>query len=88
MKRKIIGGIVIFAIAALMAFNINMTKGDGADIDISISEVEVLASEGSFPACQKNKGTKPQAEIPFCVNGVCKQTYENRGKLDVNYCVD
>lgn len=66
-----------------------MTRTDDVGIDITLPNLEGLASEGSFPACQKNKGTKEKDYIPFCVDGVCeKNTYENKGKLDVNYCTD
>lgn len=47
MKKKILGGIVVLTIAAVAAFNINLnTQGNGLP-DISLDNVEALASESS-----------------------------------------
>jgi hypothetical protein len=91
LKKKALTSVGVVAIATWTAFNLNIMRTSGASIEITWANVEALASEGegggTFPACQKNKGYYEKAYIPFCVNGKCqKNTWENKGQLDVNYC--
>ena len=89
MKKRILGAVIIAAMAFAASWNFNQSKNDTVLSDLTSANVEALArgeGEGNFPACQKKKGSGDRATIPFCVNGKCKQTYENKGSLDVNYC--
>jgi len=43
MKKKIFGGIVILAIAAMAAFNVNMNTQNENLSDLSLANVEALA---------------------------------------------
>lgn len=47
MKKKILGGIAILAIAVVAAFNVNISVQENGLSDISLDNVEALASEGS-----------------------------------------
>ena len=48
MKKKILGSIAVFAIAAIAAFNVNVnTKVDGLS-NVSLDNVEALAQESIF----------------------------------------
>ena len=51
MKRKILGSIAVFAIAALTAFNVNMNSQENGLSDISLDNVEALASEYIYIHC-------------------------------------
>ena len=87
LEKKSFTAVSVIAIATLVAFNLNIKTVD-TGVDVTLSNIDVLAGEtrGNFPACQKNKGSGDRSLIPFCVNGSCKQTEENKGTLDVNYC--
>ena len=87
MKKKFLGAIAFIAIAVAAGWNYQQSQQESELSDLTLDNVEALArNEGSFPACQKNKGSGDYATIPFCVNGSCKQTNERKGTLDVNYC--
>lgn len=47
MKKKVLGSIAVLAIAALTAFNVNINSQDNGLSDISLDNVEALASESS-----------------------------------------
>lgn len=84
MKKKVMYAVACVALAAVAGWNYQQ---ESELSDLTLDNVEALArNEGSFPACQKNKGSGDYATIPFCVNGSCKQTNERKGTLDVNYC--
>jgi hypothetical protein len=87
-KKKIFGFSAALVITAMAAYNMHVSTQKENVPDILLKNVEALASEatGNFPACQKKKGTGDKKKIPFCVDGACKQTEENKGTLDVNYC--
>jgi hypothetical protein len=89
MNRKILYLGAVAAVAVAADWNVMQSQSDEALSDMTLVNVEALASEstGNFPACQKNKGAGAYATIPFCVNGVCQNnTWERKGILDVNYC--
>lgn len=90
MGKKIIGVISFAAIAVAAGWNYQQNTNEVDFSDLTIANIEALArneGEGIFPACQKNKGSGDYAYIPFCVDGTCKSnTWEQKGKLDVNYC--
>ena len=56
MKKKILGGIAIIAIAAFAAFNMNVSSKGAGLSDISLANVEALA----------------KSENPDCPNGCVK----------------
>jgi hypothetical protein len=49
MNKKILGGIAIFAIAALSVFNVNFNSQSNKLSDISLANVEALAEESGSP---------------------------------------
>jgi hypothetical protein len=88
-KKKIPGFSVALVITAMAVYNMSVSTQKENVPDILLENVEALANEvtGGFPACQKKKGDREHGYIPFCVNGVCQNnTWEAKGKLDVNYC--
>ncbi len=58
MKKKVIGGIAVLAIAALAAFNVNLNSQGHKLSNISLANVEALASNESDKYCGMNEGTK------------------------------
>lgn len=90
MKKRIFGAALLVAIAVAAGWNYQQNINEVEFSDLTIANIEALArneSGGIFPACQKNKGSGDYAYIPFCVDGTCKSnTWEQKGKLDVNYC--
>ena len=51
MKRKILGSIAVLAIAALTAFNVNINTQENGLSDISLDNVEALATEQLSSTC-------------------------------------
>ena len=45
MKHKIFGGIAVLAIAAVVAFNVNLSAKSYSLSDVSLANVEALAGE-------------------------------------------
>lgn len=92
LNKKNLTIIGVIAISVWMAFNLNIMRTNDVGMDLTLSNVEALArgegeGGGNFPTCQKNKGNGDYGYIPFCVNGKCQEnTWEKKGKLDVNYC--
>lgn len=54
MKKKILGGIAVLAIAVVAAFNVNISVQENGLSDISLDNVEALAGEGSSRLRIKN----------------------------------
>jgi hypothetical protein len=72
MKKKILGGIAVMAIAAVTAFNVNFTTQDNNLSDISLANVEALAQNESGTGgktCYKTVTTKDSSKIFYC--GTC-----------------
>ncbi|MFR0677014.1 NVEALA domain-containing protein [Dysgonomonas mossii] len=53
MKKKIIGSITVMAIAAVAAFNINLSNPDKGLSNISLANVEALASSEGGSLCSQ-----------------------------------
>ena len=75
MKKIILSGIAIFAIAALATFNVNINTQENGLSDISLSNIEALASEGGSGGfyqlhCGSSPGTQCQSTLtgPSCPN--------------------
>ena len=47
MKKKIVGGLLVLAIAAVAAFNLNLNSEDSGFSLLSLANVEALAGEGN-----------------------------------------
>lgn len=90
MGKKFFGVITFAAIAAAAGWSYQQNTNEVEFSDLTIANIEALARNeggGIFPACQKKKGSGDYGYIPFCVDGTCKSnTWEQKGKLDVNYC--
>jgi hypothetical protein len=52
MKKKIFGFIAVLAIAALAAFNVNVNSQENGLSDISMENIEALASEDTNSNCK------------------------------------
>ena len=88
MKKKILGVVIIAAMAVAASWNFNQSKNEGKISDLTLDNLEAIA-KGSrgFPACQKNEGYREYGYIPFCVSGRCQDnTWQRKGSLDTNYC--
>jgi hypothetical protein len=51
MKKKILGGIAILAIAAVAVFNVNFNSQSNDLSDVSLANVEALAQESAEQIC-------------------------------------
>ena len=51
MNKKLIGSIAVIAIAALTAFNVNVNSKESGLSEVSLANVEALASEISVYSC-------------------------------------
>jgi len=91
-RTKIITIVGAGALASGMALNFNFSRTNDANLEKTMVNVVTLAEAetmGSFPSCQKRKGTGGWANIPFCNNDdKCVDTYEAKGVLDVNRCTE
>jgi len=58
MKKKILGSIAVLAIAALTAFNVSINSQENGLSDISLNNVEALASEHPLGECVYEPGAK------------------------------
>ena len=70
MKKKLIGGIVVAAIALTMALNVSFSAKNISLSDISLANIEALAKKEDDD-CKGNGG-------PDCPNG-CTADYDPRG---------
>jgi hypothetical protein len=86
LKKKVFATVGIVVIATWVAFNLSIARSNGADVEMSLANVEALASEGGFPACQKKEGNGSYEDIPYCSGGKCTTSLAKKGVLDVNYC--
>lgn len=89
MRKKFFGAAVIAALAGVSVYNFSLNQTVDEFSDLTLENLDAIATaRGNFPACQKAEGTGSKAVIPFCINGVCEQSYQKRGTLDVNYCTE
>ena len=87
MRKKIFGVAVIAALAGVAVYNFSLNQTVDEVSDLTLENLDAIATaRGYFPACQKEEGTRDSDFIPFCVNGVCEESYQPKGTLDVNYC--
>lgn len=80
--------VALFATVAIAAgWNFNQTQREVEVSDLTLHNLDAIAQgKGIFPSCMKKEGGGIEAEVPFCVNGNCKDTWARKGTLDVNYC--
>ena len=69
MKKKVFGSIAVLAIAAMAAFNVNIKTQENGLSDVSLANVEALASE-SLP-----NGCSGSWDKVCCVCGNTHYTY-------------
>ena len=87
MRKKILGVAVIAILAGVAVYNFSLNQTVDEVSDLTLENLDAIATaRGYFPACQKEEGTRDSDFIPFCVNGVCEESYQPKGTLDVNYC--
>ena len=58
MKKKFFGSIVVLAIAAIAAFNVNVNTQWKGLSDISLQNIEALASEVDAEFCTQSSGCR------------------------------
>ena len=68
-NKKIIGSIAVLAIAAITAFNVNVNTQETRLSDVSLDNVEALASESSAYFCLNLSGCR------FDINFNCHVYY-------------
>jgi hypothetical protein len=75
MKKKILGGIAVFVIAVVAAWNVNLNSQKSDLSDISLANVEALASgeSGGQPMdcycyIQYNNDGRPKTDQTYCGN--------------------
>ena len=88
--KKLMVIVAVAAVAAVAAWNFNQSSQVvSTSSDLTLENLEAIAQgRGHFPACQKTElpvGDPPRT-LPFCVNGICKDTEQIPWRLDVNYC--
>jgi uncharacterized Rmd1/YagE family protein len=71
MKKKILGGIAVFVIAVVAAWNVNLNSQKSDLSDISLANVEALASEtgNNSNVCYNTITTSDTHQIRYC--GTC-----------------
>jgi hypothetical protein len=70
MKKKILGGIAILAIAAVAAFNVGFNSQSDGLSDVYLANVEALAQEsGSTKDCWNNISAAVAQQVLYC--GTC-----------------
>ena len=64
MKKKIFGSIAVLAIAVIATFNVNVNAQESGLSDVSLDNVEALASETSSGHCSRLCWSSP---VWYCV---------------------
>ena len=80
MNKKVIGSIAVLAIAAMTAFNVNVNTQENGLSDISLDNVEALASESSEEFYDAT-GSKAVWENTNCKGKDGKTTYSYASKI-------
>ena len=88
MKKKILGGIAILAIAAVAAFNVNFNTQSNDLSAVSLANVEALAGElsgGNTVDCYSESDYKSGSTYYDC--GDCKKQENAEGKGNKRTCI-
>ena len=87
MRKKIFGVAVIATLAGVAVYNFSLNQTVDEVSDLTLENLDAIATaRGNFPACQKEEGSGSYGTIPFCIDGACKESFQPKGILDVNYC--
>ncbi|GHV27015.1 hypothetical protein FACS1894176_08470 [Bacteroidia bacterium] len=87
MKNKIFGGIAVLAIAAVAAFNVNVNSQKNDLSDLSLANVEALASEGSggnSVTCYSSSKSSSGSTYYDCGN--CSKQFNSKGTGNSGTC--
>jgi hypothetical protein len=96
MKKKILGGIAIIAIAAVAAFNVNLNNKNNDNSPLLLANIEAWAQLGGpnaefeqgpvpgWPMCVRNPIYGGIAPVRNCSN--CGWTYFVAGYSSTGYC--
>jgi hypothetical protein len=86
MKKKILGGIALLAIAVVAAWNVNLSSQSNDLSDISLANVEALASESGGNAVDCYSESKSKSGSTYYDCGNCTKQYNSEGKGSQRTC--
>jgi hypothetical protein len=87
MKKKILSGIVLFTIAAIAAWNVNLNSQSNELSDISLANVEALATEsgtGNVVDCYSESEAEVGTTYYDC--GSCTMQNDKKSKGNSRTC--
>jgi hypothetical protein len=88
MKKKILSGIVLFAIAAVAAWNVNLNSQSDDLSGISLANVEALADDesasGNTVTCYSSSDAKKGSTYYDC--GSCTKQFNSKGTGSSSSC--
>jgi hypothetical protein len=88
MKKKFICGFAALAIGAVATFNLNVANRDSATSDVSLANVEALASgesgTGNAVTCYSSSVSKSGATYYDC--GSCTRQFNSKGTGSSGTC--
>ncbi|MDR1882074.1 MAG: NVEALA domain-containing protein [Prevotella sp.] len=73
MKKKILGGALVLAIAAVAAFNVNLSSQNSDMSSLTLANVEALAGGEYDQPIWRVEPSPSQSNVYFCFHGGCEK---------------